>query len=161
MRAPDIERAVPVTKAWSMAEAIKAHPGSATIAAWIVHAPWAHAAWSFWMMSVVHLRPIEGFPPVRRHYPEAEYEFLIQSIDPERCPEPNPDAPQTIRFLTPVDAVVQFDGVSDEDAGRILEAAVRAVIAGRMSPDSDFREAWKQCIAATAQHFRAGGHVLQ
>lgn len=129
----------------------------ASIAAWLVHCPGAHAAWSWWTMSVVHLRPIEGARPAEKQYPEAEYEFSIITLDPSHAPS-DPRDWTAMRFLTPLDAVVQFHGVTDAQAEGVLEAAVRAVMSGHVSPDQDFRGFWERSIPATARHFQEGAH---
>jgi hypothetical protein len=128
-----------------------------TLAGWVVRGPF-HPFWQWWMVTVVHLRDIPGQSPAHKSYPEAEFEFIILSANPEHSP-PDPDNPAGgYKFLVPPDVVEQFHGVSDHDAKRILESSVRAICDGIMSPDSDYRSIWKETLAGTVQHFREGGH---
>lgn len=124
-----------------------------------MNVPGAHAFWSWWTVTLVHLREVPGVPPPHLKYPEAEYEFTIFSINPEACPEPDPDAVGH-PILTPPDVVEQFHGVSDEDAERICLGAVQAIVNGHISPDQDYRGVWKMLMAGTVEHFRQGAHVV-
>jgi hypothetical protein len=127
---------------------------------WLVNAPGAHPLWQWWVVALIHLRPIEGVRPAHKRYPEAEHEFIIFSIDPESCPEPDPEkAAEGYPHLVPIDVVEQFHGVGDHDAKRICESAVRAIVGGVLSPDQDYRGAWKKCIEGTVAHYRAGKHA--
>ncbi len=133
----------------------------AGLASWIVHIPGAHPFWSNWMVAVVHLRDVPGATPAKRNYPEAEYEFLILTINPEEHPTPTVEEALSkgLHFLHPVDVCEQFHGVTDQDAVRICESAVRASLNGRISPDQDFRPIWRAAIQETVKHFREGKHL--
>lgn len=131
----------------------------ACIAAWLVDRPGAHPWWHHYLVSVVHLRDVPGVPPAKKSYPEAAYEFQIVSIDPERCPSPQPDA-NGYPMLLPPDVIYQFHGVTEEDAVRICELAITAISKGLLSPDSDFASAWKESLSKTVKHFVEGRHVI-
>lgn len=148
MRDPDIDG--PVAKAWNVQKGD--HPTA--VASWLVNGPF-HPMWSWWAISAVRLRDVPGVPPAKKTYPEAEYEFLIMSIHPDHPPDP--EDPH-IHHLEPLDVVEQFHGVTERDVVRIVEACIRAICEGRMSPDCDYRSAWKEAIAGTVAHYRAGGH---
>jgi hypothetical protein len=131
-----------------------------TVAAWLLYCPGAHLWWSYWWISVIHLRPIEGVPPAKKRFPEAEYEIICLSQDPDHAPDPdNPIG--TIRRLDPVDWIVQFGDVkNDQQAVQVVIAAVKLIMTGRVSPDSDFTHIWEHTIPATAKHIGEGGHPL-
>ena len=115
----------------------------------------ANPFWSYWMVAIVHLRDIPGVPPARKSYADAEFEFLIATIDPEKAPNPDPDlGPWPL--LRPMDCVVHFHGVIDDQAAKLLELAVRDMVLSAESPDSDYREAWKRKIWATVEHMTTG-----
>jgi hypothetical protein len=162
MREPDQKS--PFGRAWqidlSKAPDCPEKPGM--VATWLINVPGAHPFWSYWTITVMSLRDLPGVKPAFKKYPEAEYEFMILTVDPERCPEPDPDeiAAKGHPFLTPVDVVEQFHGVTDQDASRIAEGAVNAILTGNISPDQDFRPFWRKLIAGTVQHFVAGKHPL-
>lgn len=167
MRAPD---QAGIARAWRVK-----HPDppvepahQAGVATWLVNGPY-HPLWSWWMLSIVSLRDIPGVPPATKHYPEAQYEFLIISIDPN-VGVPDLEAIESgddwavekdgqRKFLSPVDVVVQFDGVDDAGALRVGETAIRAIVAGH-STDSAFRSWWERAIRATVDHERTGGSHL-
>lgn len=165
MREPDLTG---VARAWRIRinEALKRRHrdewgyDDAGIAVWFVNGPY-HPVWSWWMVQVIHLRPIEGAPPAHRKYPEAEYEFGIYSLDPAMEPDIDAlergDPKPCFRFLTPPDAIVQFHGITDDQALGVGEAAIQAIVAGA-SPDSDFRSWWERYIAGTVEHYRAVLH---
>jgi hypothetical protein len=156
MRDPDTTG--PCGRAWLYRASPDAKP-HASISQWLVNRPGAHPYWQWWTVSVVHLRDLPGLKPAKKHYPEAEYEFMIFSIDPEQRPDPEPDDPRGYPHLVPLDVVVQFHGVTDRDAERICQSAISAIMNGLLSPDQDYRQAWKESIRATVSHFAAGKHV--
>lgn len=156
MRDPDIEG--PSGRAWlyRVPEAMAGRHTS--LAAWLVNRPGAHPFWQWWFVAVVHLRDTPGVGKAYKRYPEAEYEFMIYSIDPTSCPNPEPDDPDGYPALSPLDVVEQFHGVRDPDVERICEGAVRAIVNGNISPDQDYRHAWSLLLAGTVQHFKEGRH---
>jgi hypothetical protein len=93
-----------VGRAWEMRMGPQARPDqAATIVGYVVTGPF-HPMWSWWMVAVIHLRKIPGTHPAHKHYPEAEYELMIVSLDPETPPDLAETFPQEIRQLLPPDA---------------------------------------------------------
>jgi hypothetical protein len=135
----------------------------ATIGAWIIHVPGAHILWDHWMVSVVHLRPLEGVKPALKRCPEATHEFMILALNPEeRLPSSLVVGNEfQVRYLTPIDVVEQFTAADDATADRILEDAVYAIVNGFASPDQDFRSWWHRAIADTAAHYNDGTHGVR
>lgn len=130
----------------------------ATLEAWLLFCQGAHACWSYWWLTLIHLRPIPGVKPAYVQSPGNGWELLCGAHDP--ASEPDPDSPEaTVRLLTPLDWVVQFGSVkTDHDASRVAVACIRAIMSGRVSPDSDFRQYWRRAVPDTAQCFAQGGH---
>jgi hypothetical protein len=152
----------PAGRAWLITKESDVLAHQASLASWIVNVPGAHPFWSYWMVAVCHLRDIPGVKPAIKQYPSAEYEFLIASIDPERCPDPTTEQAlaEGLPLLSPIDVAEQFHGVKDQDAFRVCEAAIRAIVNGQVSPDQDYRPIWKTLIRETVKHFREGRHPL-
>lgn len=130
---------------------------TAVVGMWLVHAPHAHAFWSYYVMSVVHLRPIPGVKPAHRIHDDVTHEFLVLALDPGHAP-PDPLDWRWMHYLMPEDVVEQFQVPDDAAAARICELAVRACCAGLASPDQDDRSWWRGSIAETAAHER-GEHA--
>jgi hypothetical protein len=129
----------------------------AALAQVLVHCPGAHACWSYWWLTLLHLRPIEGVRPAVVLSPGAGWEIVSAAQDPDHPPDPDDDA--TARWLRPIDWAVQFGEVtSDHEALRVFDAVVTGIMSGRVSPDSDFRAFWSRSIPATAKHHAEGGH---
>lgn len=144
-------------RAWLIPNKSDVPDHQATIAGWLVNAPGCHPFWSWWTVHVIHLRDIRGVKPAHKRYPEAEYEFVILAIHPDHPADP--DHPEKgYHYLTPANVVEQFHGVTDRDAGRFAELAVRSILDGRMSPDQDYRSAWRATVKDTIAHFREGRH---
>jgi hypothetical protein len=155
MRTPDIEGRA--ARAWKVVMPSDGPPEwSGTIAAYLVHMPGAHAFWSWWLVSVVHLRPIEGVKPANKSYEEAEYEFLTAPIHPDHPPDP--DDPGAGFETIAVDVAVQFNGTDDEQAAELCMMSVTLMTRGRASPDSDYRRWWTSAIRNGAKHAALGGH---
>ena len=132
------------------------------VSAWIINAPGAHPFWSYWIMSIVHLRQIPGAPPAKFQFPGATHELQIVTLNPEHA-LPSLDAGRGWQphFLTPLDVVQQFEVANDAIAAELGEMAIRAIVDGRASPDQDYRSWWRGSIAATAAHYRSGKHGIQ
>lgn len=104
----------------------------------IIHAPWAHPLWSWYVVWSVHLRPIEGFPPASLARPEATHEFQVwaaQDLDP------NADRSADIvrKLLSPQNLVVQLELPDDAAALEITRRLLTAVARAELSPDTDHR----------------------
>ena len=116
----------------------------ATLSQYLVHCPHLHAFWSYWWISLIHLRDMEGVGPAVRDFENAEHEISVYAQDPQL--EPDPDVMDTARFLLPVDVNEQIQGLSDGEAVDVLKMLVERVIEGRLAPDSDFRRLWRPAI---------------
>jgi hypothetical protein len=134
----------------------KDHTAAVAGASWLVNGPF-HPLWNWWAIAAISLRDIHGVPPANKRYPEAEWELMIIALDPACCP-PDPDIEGQLRYLTPIDVVFQFDGVSEDVVREIVEMAVKAICDGRLSPDRDFRSAWQVTLNATVEHYKSGHH---
>lgn len=122
----------------------------AGLAGWIVEAPWAHPVWHSYAIGLIHLRPIEGQPPPVISREGATHEMFVYALDPSK-----PRQLMVTGFrrwgegaMVPVNYVGQFIEVTDELAVEQVEKAVRAVIDGRLSPDSDNLRAWAKLFGS-------------
>lgn len=144
-------------KAW----VVQADPSKGSITSFQLERPHAHPWWSWYVVSVVHLRDIEGSRPATKLYPEAEYEFQIIALHPDD-PVPDPgeitSGKNNYSFLTPLNVVHQFHGLNDAQAKELCEKAVEAIVKIGISPDSDYRRHWFELINNTVQHMALGGH---
>jgi hypothetical protein len=160
-RAPDISGNA--GRAWivSLAEARRTPDHQASIESYLLDIPGAHPFWHRWALSVIHLRDIPGVPPAHISVLGATHELSILSIDPNWQPDlakPSLGFDAGVPFLTPADVVEQFIVRNDADARQLGAACVRAIVDGHLSPDQDFRPAWRRVIAETAKHIREGRH---
>jgi len=105
---------------------------------WIVEAPWAHPMWHSYVIAVIHLRPIAGFPPAVIRLQGATHEVILFALDPSHTPTLD----NFPKFLSPSNFVGQWIAESDEAAVAKMDACVDEIIAGRLSPDTDFRHEW-------------------
>lgn len=130
----------------------------ATVGMWLLFCPGAHLAWSYWWLTLIHLRPIEGVPPAKITTPGAGWEVICCAQDPNDAP--SPDDPKSLRMLQPIDWIVQFGDVADDArATEVAELVVKAIMRGEVSPDQDFRRFWKESIPATARCVATGKHA--
>lgn len=129
------------------------------IAVWMVNGPY-HPFWSWWYVGVISLKDLPGVPPAHKQYPEAEYEYSVYSCEGEpdiAAMESGDLENRGFGFLQPADVIFHFHGVTDDQAEKIAEAAVAAIVGGQ-SCDSDFREWWKSALATTVEHYVLGTH---
>lgn len=129
------------TKIWTVDA--KNHPY--TVGYWLIYAPWAHPAWKYHLMSLIHLRDSETGPKAKIAVPGATHELMIFALDPKYEPDPY-DA----RLLEPVSIAQQFIAENDAAALNVLEQRIPMIAAGVLSPDSDYRKAWERILLKEA-----------
>jgi len=122
----------------------------ACLGAWLVHWPGGHPCWSYWLLSVVHLRPIAGqSQEPALHFPDAAYEFSILSVDPILNPY-LPDESEGGGYFTlvPPDLICQVaaNGFDDAHAEKVGLEWVVDLVRGPVSPDQDFSSYWKHYL---------------
>jgi len=117
----------------------------ATVLGWLINGPGFHPFWSWWLLTVISLRDIPGVPPAKKQYALAEWELMILSLNPE-FPPPDPDTLGGMHHLTPPDLVYQFHGVGEDRVHQLAHVAIDAICKGEMSPDQDYRTAWKMFL---------------
>lgn len=134
-------------------------PKSACLAAWLCFLPGQSPAWEHYMISVIHLRPVDGQPPNRIDYPGAEHELILVALDSGH--NPRADDEETLMPLTPINFEQQFDGVGDDGAVQLCELAAQALVRGVLPAEPDFqfqKDAWRDSMRKTIQHMKTGGH---
>lgn len=121
----------------------------------LVHAPASHPIWPWYMVAIVHLRPVEGVPPAHKQFSDASHELMVIAIDP-KCYPPDPDlsGDETYPFLQPLNSATQVGALQDGHAKELIELVVRGIVDGRLNPDTDGRMQFEESIRKTAQHFR-------
>ena len=134
----------------------------ATLGQWLLTVPGAHPVWHSYALGVIHLRDIPGVRPAHKQYPEAEHELLLLALDPEK-PLPDPDDVANFKpaYLTPLNLVEQFHGVTDEQAVEIAEWLGRSFIDGLANPDTDYRTQTQLLLRKTVEHIALGGHPAE
>lgn len=150
MRNPDVQG---IAEGWTtrLPETVGGN-AHATIRQWLIKGKF-HPFWNHWVVNVSHLRDMPGLAPARKDHPDNTHEFVIFALDPGKDGNNvyDPDKlSYPLPWLKPIDCVVQFQAKSDAHAADICDVAAKVICAGKASPDSDFREFWKQTIPATA-----------
>ena len=113
-------------------------PPELTVAAWIVHAPYAHPMWHSYAIAAVSLELVPGWPPAKINAPGATHEVMVYALNPEHRRAIN--APS--HYLTPANFHGQWRAADHAAAARYVEETVQLVIDGKLSPDTDFRRDW-------------------
>lgn len=129
---------------------------AAHIATWFITAPNQSPAWDKYVLSVVHLRAIEGqqHDPIVRSE-GATHEFLLYACEPDS--NPRPDDLSTWHALRPLNLEHQVRLTSDEDAADLARLAAQAVCRGLLwaePPLSGQTEPWASTLNHTAAHYR-------
>lgn len=109
----------------------------------IVCAPASHPFWPWKICTVVTLADVEGFPPAIRLHPSMTHELVMIPIAPGADLSTIPEVRGSLPFLLPPDVQHQFAG-TDDDARALQAFAIRAVLDGMLTPDSDYRRYWAQ-----------------
>lgn len=148
----DPDRAGDVAKGWHITAKNKT-----ALDAWLIHHPTSHPFWSYYLVSLIHLRDVPGVPPANKQFDAATHEILFLTLDPEN-PLPDPRKWTDPKFLTPPDLAAQFEVNNDTEAQAVFEAVLDTIIKRGYPLDSDHRSWWETSIRATAGHERTGEH---
>lgn len=147
------------SRAWecSVSDANKAQKG--VVAAYLVEAAWAHPAWHSYLISVSHLRQIDGAPA-----PEvsgnATHQVWVFALEPSKTREPllaGDELELSSRLLWPMNFSGQFIARDDTHAANIVRMAIRDICDGYLSPDTDFERVW--AIRFGRSQFKPGLHA--
>lgn len=120
---------------------------SCAVGCWIVEAPWAHPMWHSYVISVVHLRPMPKLPAPIIHVPGATHEIVVDALDPDYSRTLAITEGKICR-MTPTNFAAQFiepnatPELQDAAAKARGLASVEAILAGDLSPDTDFIKMW-------------------
>lgn len=114
----------------------------ASIASWIVQAPWAHLAWHSYWLYICHLRPMPDNRSTIFHLENATHEMWVAALDPDVRLE-TMIASATPRYLTPLNFASQLILPNDEVAAQTIRGAAMDVLFQRISPDTDWVSAWR------------------
>lgn len=130
----------------------------ACLASWMIHAPGQSPAWSHYLLSIVHLRELDGVPAFIR-LPGSSHEMMLAALDSGTSPKA--DDWDSLHALMPTNAEVQFFVGSDDDAVTLGEKCVQAICDGLMPAEPAFpdqgQKAWQKVVTDTAEHMRTGG----
>lgn len=110
----------------------------ATLASWVIFAPWAHPFWHSYQLVLVHLRPMNDGRPTKMYLPDATHEMWLEAINPEWKLNLL-EHPATLR---PTNFAAQWVESSDDSAREKIAKCVREICNGTLSPDTDFTQAW-------------------
>jgi hypothetical protein len=113
------------------------------LAIWFVEVPWAHMFWHSYAIVLAHLRPLEGVVPPTIYLADATHEIDIFALDPDKPRQSLMEG--TVPFGTacmqPANFGAQFIA-TDEDAAKKVRGNVEQILAGQLSPDSDYANVW-------------------
>lgn len=139
-----------------------------TVCTWLLTAPHAHPLWSQYILGVVRLRDLPGFPPPVLQFDGATHELNVVAMNPEHGTLAVADIERFMRtggwpFLTPVNIAHQIEG-NDGEALRLAEMAATAVVNGWLCPETGdapthIRAGWKASLVKTLAHIRGEAHA--
>jgi len=120
---------------------------------WLLHAPSAHPAWSWYWLTGCALRDFPDMPTAVITRDGATHEMMIWAIHPDCTPDPDAITAQRLSLLRPPNLVHQLVDITDEVAKKVMRMFVHAICDGNASPDSDFMQMNARMIDAAAAHF--------
>ena len=133
---------------------------TATLAGWFLNCPGQSPAWEHYLLSIIHLRPIEGVKPAVVNVPGATHEILMVALDPGK--NPKPEDSYSWSFLRPTNLMEQVQLPDDESAVDLLHDCVVAVLDGRLWAEpmlSGQVEPWRTVLVKAAAHIRGEEHA--
>jgi hypothetical protein len=129
------------SRAWRISNAdIIFNPDDARSAAWLVEAPWAHPVWHSYSVTLLRLANIN---PAHRllYLDNATHEIQVAALDPSVPRQPQVDSGDFAQ-LSPMNFCAQFIAPTDDNALHRVQRTVIAIVNGKLSPDTDFRDSW-------------------
>lgn len=115
----------------------------ATLAHWVVEAPYAHPFWHSYSVVLIHLREMPDKRVMKIYKPGATHEVWVYAMDPGKDRRPVVETGIVDgAWLSPGNYAGQFIAESDEDALAAVRAAVLRVCHGTLSPDTDYHWQW-------------------
>lgn len=115
----------------------------ATLAHWVVEAPYAHPFWHSYSVVLIHLREMPDKRVTKIYKPGATHEIWVYAMDPQKDRRPVVETGIVDgSWLTPGNYAGQFIAGSDEAALVLVRGAVERICDGTLSPDTDFHWLW-------------------
>ena len=130
----------------------------ASLSTWILVCPGQSPAWDHYMLSLIHLRSIEGVRPAIIREPLATHEVIVLALEGK----PVITKPRTWRTLSPANVMEQIELPSDDLAVVLCAEAAQAVVNGILPAEpmlSGQREPWRTSMVKTAAHLRGEDHA--
>lgn len=151
-RAPDLQGVS--GRAWVSLPRTNLAAPDMTLANWLLHCPASHPLWPWYMVSLIHLRPVDGVKEAQIRIPGAQHELVIIAIDPGLDPDPDPDSTTGYHYLRPINLAEQFVVPDDAAAIKLAGVVVQSFVHGGLSPDTDWRSLTEEAIQAIATDYR-------
>lgn len=137
-----------------------------TVCHWLLTAPQYHPLWSQYVLCVVRLRDVPGFPPPHRQFDGATHEMLVVALNPEYgdvnvLQLADPDF--RWHHLVPVNHAHQLEA-TDAEVEELADLAARAVVSGVLNPETAdaperIRHSWLTALTKTLAHIRGEEHA--
>lgn len=133
---------------------------AATVATWFFKCPGQSPAWDNYLLTVIHLRPIEGVKDATIVIPGATHQVLMAALDPSKQPEPL-DV-MSWQHLSPLNADEQLELPDDRSAQELAAHVALGVVDGVLPAEpalSGAVEPWRSSLIKTAAHLRGEAHA--
>lgn len=134
----------------------------ATLCAWLITSSVYHPLWNQYLLAVVGLGEVPGFPPAKLKFPGASHELIVHAIDPK---DGTVYKPTDGRFpqLIPINICEQYEA-TDAEMTEVAWLACRAVVHGGLNPETAdaptrIREQWLSAVTKTLAHIRGEEHA--
>lgn len=120
----------------------------ATIARYLIEAPWANPNWHSYCLHLAHLRPIDGDEKPRIVVPNATHQFWIAALEPDIPRQRIVDGDIPPVLILPVNFIAQLaigamtPTAGDDIADAFMGRTAKDICAGFLSPDIEFRRVW-------------------
>lgn len=139
-----------------------------TVDHWLITAPPYHPLWSQYVLCVVRLDDLPGWPAPYRQFEGATHELIVVTLNPEHGPY---DVDKMAGYanaaklpiLTPVNIAHQLTA-SDDELREVAALAAWAVVNGHLNPETAdaperIRRAWLASLTKTLAHIRGEAHA--
>lgn len=119
---------------------------NSAVALWVIECSWAHPIWHSYLMTLIHLRPLEKCAKdVKFYLKGATHEMWIHALDPDGNRQAlinGRPSGEVCPMLTPINFTAQFIEPNDYQAIVRCENAIQKICDGLLSPDTDQQRHW-------------------
>ena len=119
----------------------------AMVGGWVIFAPWANIAWSYYLLACIHLRPMPSKGHPKLYIMGASHEIVLAALDPGHVVDlldPHRTHLLPLNYASQIALQERNPVDADKKACELIDKAVEDILAMQLNPDTDAVRQWKE-----------------